>query len=189
MHYDDKNHSEIEKCMDFMIKTALKESVDVGKGAGVARHQMQRRHRHVEQVAVGVFDAQVLAGNAAHGHGFQSPVTADAVGFVHHRCPGPQLGEVADDAFRIPAGGGRELVGSERFQKRFPPPRRLGDEKHPAGKLFDKSFYRRQRRLGAGVHRQLERRPGGEFVLGLVRGLLEAPQAHAHERLERGVGL
>ena len=58
-----------------------------GVGAGVTPHEVQRRDRHVQAVAVGVLDAQELALGAADLQRLEAAVAADAMVLVHHRRP------------------------------------------------------------------------------------------------------
>ena len=57
----------------------------VGVSAGVAADAVQLRHRHIQAVALGVFDIQKLAGHAAHVHRDQTTIAAHAMIFVHDR--------------------------------------------------------------------------------------------------------
>jgi hypothetical protein len=74
------------------------------RGAGVAADQVQLRHRHVQAVALGVFDVEELAGHAADVHRDQAAIAADAVVLVDDRRALGQLAEVADDRFGLAAG-------------------------------------------------------------------------------------
>ena len=56
-----------------------------GRGAGIARDQVQLLHRHVELVAAGVFEHHELAVLPGDLHDLQADVAADAVFFVDHR--------------------------------------------------------------------------------------------------------
>jgi hypothetical protein len=67
------------------------------------------RHRHVELVAVGVFEVQELGLAFAQVHVHQAHVAADAVAGVHHRVAGLELGQVAQPAFH---GGGLAAVAA-----------------------------------------------------------------------------
>src|SRR6185312_16855525 len=80
------------------------------RGAGVAADQPQLRHRHVELVALGVFDGEELAIHAAHVHREQALVAAHAVINVHDRRAEGELGEIADDRFRIARGAAATLA-------------------------------------------------------------------------------
>ena len=66
--------------------------------------QMQLRDRHVQAVALGVFDLEVFAGHAAGFERDQAAVAADAVVLVHDRRAFGELAEVADDRFGFAAG-------------------------------------------------------------------------------------
>ena len=60
--------------------------------ARVAGHEVQRLHRNIQLVAVGVFEHQKFAGVPGDVHGLQSDVAADAVGSrapPERRCAGP----------------------------------------------------------------------------------------------------
>ena len=69
--------------------------------AGVAVDQVQGVHRHVQAIAVAVFEHQEFAGVAADLHDLESLVTADAVFAVHHRSAGLEALQVAQDRRRI----------------------------------------------------------------------------------------
>ena len=71
------------------------------RGAGVAADQVQLRDRHVQLVALGVFDREEFAGRAADVERDQAPIAADAVIVVHDRRADRELAEVADDRFGI----------------------------------------------------------------------------------------
>jgi hypothetical protein len=77
------------------------------RGAGVAADQVQLGDRHIQAVALGVFDFEELAGHAADVHRDQATVAADAVVLVHDRRALGQFAEVADDRFRLAAGTAR----------------------------------------------------------------------------------
>ena len=80
-----------------------------GRGAGVARDQVQLLHGHVQLVAARVFEHHELAVLSGDLHDLQADVAADAVFFVHHRRARPERREVAQDRLRIGlrrAGGG-----------------------------------------------------------------------------------
>ena len=72
--------------------------------AGVARDQVQRLHRHVELVAVGILEHQKFAGVARDVHGLQADVAADPVGFVHHRRADAQVGQLLEYLGRVALG-------------------------------------------------------------------------------------
>ena len=72
--------------------------------AGVAVDQVQLRDRHVEAVALGVFDLEVFAGQAAGVQRDQAAITADAMVLVHDRRAFGQFAEIADDRFRLAPG-------------------------------------------------------------------------------------
>ena len=76
----------------------------LGRGARVARDQVQLLHGHVQLVAAGVFEHHELAVLAGHLHDLQADVAAHAVFLVDHRRARPEGGEVAQDGLRI--GGG-----------------------------------------------------------------------------------
>ena len=75
----------------------------VRRCAGIATDQMQLGDRHVQPVALGVFDVEVFAGLAAGFQRHQSAVTADAVVFMHHRRTFAEFAEVANDRFGLAA--------------------------------------------------------------------------------------
>ena len=74
------------------------------RSARVAADQMQLRHRHVELVALGVFDGEELGGVAAHVQRFQAAVAAHAMVLVHDGRAQRDLREILDDGFGIAAG-------------------------------------------------------------------------------------
>ena len=57
----------------------------LGCRARVAADEMQGVHRHVDAIAVLVFEHQELPGLAADLHVLQTLVAADTVLLVHHR--------------------------------------------------------------------------------------------------------
>ena len=69
---------------------------------GVTADPLERLHRHVELVAAGVLEHQELGQDAAGVHGREAEVAAYAVILVHDRRPGAQVGELLDDAGRVP---------------------------------------------------------------------------------------
>src|SRR5690606_22697215 len=75
-----------------------------GRGAGIAVDQVQLRDRHVQAVALGVFDVEVFAGLAASLQRDQPAVAADTVVLVDDRRAFGQLAEVADDRLWFAAG-------------------------------------------------------------------------------------
>ncbi len=77
----------------------------LGRAAGVAADQMQRVHRHVDAVAVAVFQHQELIALARDLHGLQADVAPDAVGVVHHRCARIEALQIAQDGRRVRGGG------------------------------------------------------------------------------------
>ena len=72
--------------------------------AGVARYQVQRLHRHVQLVAVGILEHEKLAGVAGDVHGLQPDVASHAVGFVHHRRADAQVRQLLEDFRGIALG-------------------------------------------------------------------------------------
>ncbi len=62
---------------------------------------MERVHRHVNAIAVAVFEQQELASLAADLHDFEPEVATDAVGLVHHRRAGLEALEIAQDRRRV----------------------------------------------------------------------------------------
>ncbi len=74
------------------------------RGAGVAVDQVQLRDRHVQAVALGVFDLEVFGGHAAGIEHDQAAIATDAVVLVHDRRAFGQLAEVADDRVGFAAG-------------------------------------------------------------------------------------
>ena len=100
----------------------------VGVGPGIAADAVQLRHRHIQAVALGVFDIQKLAGHAAHGHRDQPTIAAHAVIFVHDRGAQRELAQVTDDGFgfapgtlaaaRLAGAFGEELALGEHAQWR-----------------------------------------------------------------------
>ena len=100
----------------------------VAVGAGEAVHEMQRGHRHVEQVAAGILDGDELVLHAAGGELDQPAVAADAVVLVHHRGAGGEVRELADGrlgiAHHAAAFLGRRPAAGELG---------LGDDRQPVG--------------------------------------------------------
>ncbi len=87
-----------------LLATEVVQRRGVRVGAGIAADPVQLRDRHVQAVALGVFDVEELAGHAADVHRQQPAVAADAVVFVHDRCAQRELAEVADDRLGFAAG-------------------------------------------------------------------------------------
>ena len=75
-----------------------------GRGPGVAPDQVQVRDRHVQLVALGIFDREEFAALATDIERHQAEVAADAMIFVHHRGTDREFAEIADDGFRIAPG-------------------------------------------------------------------------------------
>src|SRR5690606_23114683 len=69
--------------------------------ARVARDEMQVVHGHVELVAARVFQHEELGQYAVDLEGLQTLITADAVILVDDRSADAQIGQLADDRFRI----------------------------------------------------------------------------------------
>jgi hypothetical protein len=100
-----------------------------GRRAGVARHQMQRLHRHVQLVAVGILEHQEFTGVAGDVHGLQPDVAAHAVGFVHHGRADAQIRQLLEYFGRIAFGAAaaaflpraiaEELRFGENLQRRL----------------------------------------------------------------------
>ena len=93
----------------------------LGRCARIAVDQMQLRDRHVQAVALGVFDLDVFAGRAAGLQRDQPAVAADAMVLVHDRRAFGQLAQVADDRFGLAAGAlaAARLAGAFREQLAF----------------------------------------------------------------------
>ena len=72
-----------------------------GRGARVARDQLERVDRDVELVAVGVFEHEELGGNSAGGQRLETEVAADAVFRVYDRRACLEVAELADDRLGI----------------------------------------------------------------------------------------
>jgi hypothetical protein len=60
----------------------------IRRSAGVTRHAIERVHRHVEEIAAGVFDDQEFRRVSGHLHDLQSAVAPDTVILVHDRGAG-----------------------------------------------------------------------------------------------------
>ena len=75
-----------------------------GRGARIARDQVQLLHGHVQLVAAGVFEHHELAVLAGDLHDLQAEVAADAIFFMHDRRTRPERREVAQDGLRIGCG-------------------------------------------------------------------------------------
>ena len=98
---------------------------------GVARDEVQRSHRHVELVAVGVVDAQEFPVHATHRQHLETRVTSHAMCLVHHRRADPQLAQVAHQPFGVAsAGAAAAALGGARAEEL-----RLGD--HRDGRRID----------------------------------------------------
>ena len=101
----------------------------VGVGAGIAADAVELRHRHVQAVALGVFDVEEFAGHAADVHRQQAAIPADAVVLVDDGRAEAELAEVADDRFRFAPGAlaaarlrgafGEQLAFGEHAQRRI----------------------------------------------------------------------
>ena len=105
-------------------------------GAGVARDHVELRHRHVELVAVGVFEVQELGLAFAQVHVHQAHVAADAVAGVHHRVAGLELGQVAQPAFhrrRLAAVAAGAAAGGGGVELGFGDDGEAGLGQHEAG--------------------------------------------------------
>ncbi len=76
----------------------------LGRGARIARDQVQLLHGHVELVATGVLEHHELAVLSGHLHDLQADVASHSVFFVNHGRTRPQGGEIAKNRLRI--GGG-----------------------------------------------------------------------------------
>ncbi len=72
--------------------------------SGVARDEMQRLHRNIQLVAIGIFEHQKLARVAGDVHGLQADVAADSVGLVHHRSADSKIRQFLEDLRRIAFG-------------------------------------------------------------------------------------
>ena len=68
----------------------------------VRQAEVQACHRHIEAVALGVLQGEELPFLVAQADYLQPQVATHAVVDVHHRRPGAQLGEVADDRLAVP---------------------------------------------------------------------------------------
>lgn len=90
----------------------------VGRGTGIAADQVQLRYRHIQPVALGVFDFQKLARHAAGVEHDEAAVAAHTVVFMHDRRSFGELAQVADDRFRLATHAARaaRLVGPLREQ-------------------------------------------------------------------------
>jgi len=75
-----------------------------GGRTGVARHQVQGLNRHVQLVAVGIFQHQKLARISGDVHGLQSDVASDTVGLVHNRRADTQVGQLLENLRRVTLG-------------------------------------------------------------------------------------
>ena len=87
------------------------------RGAGVAADEMQLRNRHVELVALGVFDGEEFAALAADVELEQALIAADAVIDVHDRRADRELAEIADDRFRIARGALATAASAARARR------------------------------------------------------------------------
>lgn len=71
----------------------------VARRTAVAADLVQLRHRHVQLVAIGVFQMQEFGFAFAQIHVGQAYVAPDAVLQMHHRIADLQLGQVAQEVF------------------------------------------------------------------------------------------
>ena len=72
--------------------------------AGIAADAFERLDRHVQLVALGVFEHEEFGGHAAGVHRRQAGVASDAVIFVHDRRARTQVRELLDDLRGIAVG-------------------------------------------------------------------------------------
>ncbi len=73
----------------------------LGAGARITRYQMQLRHRYIQFVALGVFNAEEFADAAAGFQADQALIAADTMVFMHNRRADADFIQVAQDRFRI----------------------------------------------------------------------------------------
>src|SRR5256886_8830691 len=93
----------------------------LGRGAGVAAHQVQGVNGHIDAVAVLILEHQELPGLAEDVHRHQARVAADSVLLVHHRRARVEVLEVAQDRLRIRGALAPSLLaGACPEQLRFP---------------------------------------------------------------------
>ena len=84
-----------------LVGPELVQGRTLGGAAGIAIHQVQRVHRHVNAIAVAIFERQEFAALISDLHELQADITAHAVGLVHHRRAGLEALQIAQDRGRI----------------------------------------------------------------------------------------
>ncbi len=156
-----------------------------GRHAGVARDQVQLRHRHVERGLVGVLEVQELARTIAQVDVEQALVAADAVIHMHHRVADLQLRQVLDQRFNVAdlflllasacrRRGGEELgLGEEldRCGTAFALPvesrgQRRGDDRDLFVVAFELGERRHGRHRNVMVAQQVEQALAAAFAFG-----------------------
>lgn len=160
---------------------------------------MQLRHRHIQPVALGVFDFQELTGHAAGIEHDQPAVTAHTVVFVHDRRAFGQFAQVADDRFRLASNPARaaRLVGPLGEQLALGEQRNLRLIQRKA--IFQRRHGHaetqraRQERRHIGDHLRLQLRGGQHFhqgfaAAGRIGGHQHAARVMAQERSQRLAG-
>ena len=183
-------------CPRPLVGAELVERGVLGCRARVAAHQVQCVHRHVDAIAVLVFEHQELPGLAADLHVLQTLVAADAVLLVHDRGARVEVLQVAQDRFRV-----RDSLAAPLDRSARPEQLCLGNHRDRRGREREAGQIRR--------HREHETRAaGGEGIPALddahlvvvraqhlvqhftpaggVGGDQHAPLERAQERIERG---
>ena len=94
-------------------------------GAGVPRHEMQRRDGNVQLRLLGVFEREEFHRMPVDGERLETPVAADAVVDVHHRRADIQFDQVLDDEVGVDAAPTGTL--GDCLVRAMPKDLRLGD--------------------------------------------------------------
>ena len=104
-----------------LVAAQLVQRRPFGRGAGIAADPFERGDRHIQLVAAGIGQRQVLVFDAAGREPLQPQIAADAVFLVYYRGIELQVGEVAHDAGRVarrlaPPHLARALAEQQRFR-------------------------------------------------------------------------
>ncbi len=146
----------------------------VGIRAEIARQTIERRDRHVQLVAAGVFEQHEFDDVAVHLAGDESPKATDAVILMHDRRTFREIGEVADNGCGIACGAfpasGRRGARAEDGRVRYHGEIRFGQ--HEAAFEFGNGERKARapipKRLPAPDQFGLESAPGEHFAHGFT---------------------
>ena len=83
------------------IATELVQRRGLGRCARVPRDEVEGVHRYIEFVCVGVLEHQELVGEPANIERRKTDESSDAIFLVNDRRARIQIGQVADDFFRV----------------------------------------------------------------------------------------